>query len=155
MIGGDDRLRKCQGPHGWCGLRATVVCTAADRLQWFACDRPEHQRDLGGAPAAAFEPIGPWFARVLRDSVMTAAHAAATAYAAVGLARSWFKTRYLRSLVDEPQGGPQITFHPGRDGNGYPMNHAQWEVFKREADAAWALYETTWPAEAEEPTQGG
>lgn len=59
-------IRKCQGPHGWCGELATVVCTAADKLQWFACDRDEHHVDDEGRKAS-LEPIGGWFTRNLGE----------------------------------------------------------------------------------------
>jgi hypothetical protein len=44
-----------------CGDVATVVCTERDAilpLQWFACDKAEHQ--AGGTA----EPIASWFARI-------------------------------------------------------------------------------------------
>lgn len=39
----DARDRRCQGPHGWCGKIAIVVCTAVDGLQWYACEASEHR----------------------------------------------------------------------------------------------------------------
>jgi hypothetical protein len=52
---------KCNGgPHGvgWCGKLATVVCTQADGLQWYACDDAAHQE------GAKTERIAEWFARL-------------------------------------------------------------------------------------------
>lgn len=47
------------GPNGfaWCGRPATVVCTAKDGLQWFACDNTTHQEK------ADTEAIDVWFDR--------------------------------------------------------------------------------------------
>jgi hypothetical protein len=53
--------RQCNGgPHGkaWCGKPATVVCTATDGLQWYACDELAHQE------RAATRPIAEWFAEL-------------------------------------------------------------------------------------------
>jgi hypothetical protein len=53
--------RNCNGgPHGkaWCGELATVVCTAEDGMQWYACDDRDHQE------GAKTQPIGEWFARI-------------------------------------------------------------------------------------------
>lgn len=48
--------RKCAGPHGWCGKIATVVCTADDRLQWYACDDKRHHH------GARVQTIAQWWA---------------------------------------------------------------------------------------------
>ena len=58
--------RKCtgrlvDGSIERCDERATLVCTAPDRLQWFACDLPEH------SAGTTTEPIDQWFARILAD----------------------------------------------------------------------------------------
>lgn len=55
-----EERRVCSGgPHGeaWCGAWATVVCTAPDGLQWFACELHTE--------GSVTEPLGPWLARVL------------------------------------------------------------------------------------------
>jgi hypothetical protein len=57
--------RHCNGgPHGeeWCGQRATVVCTAADQIEWFACDIPAHQE------GAKTMPIDDWFRKLVNGS---------------------------------------------------------------------------------------
>jgi hypothetical protein len=44
---------------------ATVVCTAADGLQWFACDKPEHQAEYGDpSTPTRTTPIAEWFAQL-------------------------------------------------------------------------------------------
>lgn len=62
--------RRCNGgPNGtgWCGKRATVVCTEpssrAHPSQWYACDDVSHQE------GAATMPIAEWFKFVRRRIV--------------------------------------------------------------------------------------
>lgn len=45
---------------------ATVVCTARDGLQWYACDKPEHRAEYDDAsiPAAVVMPIAEWWTSV-------------------------------------------------------------------------------------------
>jgi hypothetical protein len=53
--------RPCTGgpeARAWCGARASFVCTAADGMQWFACERGDHQRG-----STQMESLKAWFAR--------------------------------------------------------------------------------------------
>lgn len=67
MIPGEtSTARRCTGrcSNGTiqrCETRATLVCTAPDGLQWYACERPEH------SAGATTEPIDQWFARILAE----------------------------------------------------------------------------------------
>lgn len=52
-----DPPRRCNGgpnAHLWCGARASVVCTARDGLQWFACDNPDHHAGASAMPIGQF-----------------------------------------------------------------------------------------------------
>jgi hypothetical protein len=60
-------VRHCNGgPNGsgWCGAHATVVCTASDGLQWYACDDEAHRE------GAATMPLSEWFDLVDRRIVV-------------------------------------------------------------------------------------
>lgn len=47
---------------------ATVVCTARDGLQWFACDKPEHQREYDDPTTPTrTTPIAEWFLGVTEE----------------------------------------------------------------------------------------
>jgi hypothetical protein len=53
--------RHCNGgptQRSACGKPATVVCTARDDRQWYACDDRDHQEN------ALTEPIEAWFKRI-------------------------------------------------------------------------------------------
>lgn len=58
----DRPVRKCNGGFSdtWCGNDATVVCTAKDGLQWYACSDPKHHKDDKGNEAEVM-PIEKWW----------------------------------------------------------------------------------------------
>lgn len=64
-----DLDRRCSGPladRERCGARATLICTDASGLQWFACEA--HKDDDGGADGCRGvvvhrEPIAQWLMR--------------------------------------------------------------------------------------------